>query len=129
MKVYATGVTLNEIVWIWKNQNQNITLPIILGHELSGIVSELGSRVTDLKIGEAIFGLTDPTVPVRGGTEAEYVIARSLELAAKPTSLDHVIAAGVPINGMTYLMACIVGSWPIVWTRYRTYSWGCWSCR
>ena len=65
MKVYATGVTLNEIVWIWKNQNQNITLPIILGHELSGIVSELGSRVTDLKIGEAIFGLTDPTVPVR----------------------------------------------------------------
>ena len=28
VKVYATADKLNEIVWIWKNQN--ITLPIIL---------------------------------------------------------------------------------------------------
>jgi NADPH:quinone reductase-like Zn-dependent oxidoreductase len=74
---------------------------IILGHELSGIVSELGSRVTDLKIGEAVFGLTDPMVPVPGRTEAEYVIARSLELAPIPISLDNVFAAGVPMGGLT----------------------------
>jgi NADPH:quinone reductase-like Zn-dependent oxidoreductase len=36
VKVYATGVTRNEIVWIWSNPD--ISLPIILGHELSDIV-------------------------------------------------------------------------------------------
>jgi len=72
-----------------------------LGHELPGLVSEAGSGVTDLKVGEAVFGLTDPTVPVPGRTEAEYVIARSLELAPKPNSLDHVFAAGVAMGGLT----------------------------
>ena len=40
-------------------------------------------------------------VPVPGRTEAEYVIAKSLELAPEPNSLDHVFAAGVPIGGLT----------------------------
>ena len=54
-----------------------------------------------MKVGEVVFGLTDPTVPVRGGTEAESVIARSLKQAPKPHSLDQVFASGVPIGGLT----------------------------
>ena len=45
VKVYATGVTRNEIVWIWSNPD--ISLPIILGHELSGIVEEVDPKVTN----------------------------------------------------------------------------------
>jgi NADPH:quinone reductase-like Zn-dependent oxidoreductase len=40
VKVYATGVTRNEIDWIW--YHSDISLPIILGHELSGIIEEVG---------------------------------------------------------------------------------------
>ena len=45
VKVYATGVTLNEIVWIW--EHPGISLPLILGHEFSGLVEEVGPKVTN----------------------------------------------------------------------------------
>jgi NADPH:quinone reductase-like Zn-dependent oxidoreductase len=99
IKVYATGVTRNEIVWIWKHPD--ISLPLILGHELSGLVEEVGSRVTNLRVGDAVYGLTDPSSVTRNGTEAEYVIARDSEIAPKPHSLDHDHAAGVPMAGLT----------------------------
>jgi NADPH:quinone reductase-like Zn-dependent oxidoreductase len=53
VKVYATGVTRNEIVWIW--DNPDISLPIILGHELSGIVEEIGSIVTNQRVCESVY--------------------------------------------------------------------------
>jgi NADPH:quinone reductase-like Zn-dependent oxidoreductase len=99
IKVYATGVTRNEIVWIWKNPG--ISLPLILGHEFSGLVEEVGSRVTNLRPGDAVFGLTDPSSVSRNGAEAEYVIAMDSEIAPKPHSLDHEYAAGVPMAGLT----------------------------
>jgi len=85
VKVYATGVTRNEIVWIWGNPD--ISLPIILGHELSGIVEEVGPKVTNQRVGD--------------GAEADYVIAIDSEIAPKPQSLDHEYAAGVPMAGLT----------------------------
>lgn len=99
IKVYATGVTRNEIVWIWKNPG--ISLPLILGHEFSGLVEEVGSRVTNLRPGDAVFGLTDPSSVSRNGAEAEYVTAMDSEIAPKPHSLDHEYAAGVPMAGLT----------------------------
>jgi NADPH:quinone reductase-like Zn-dependent oxidoreductase len=105
IKVYATGVTRNEIVWIWKHPD--ISLPLILGHELSGLVEEVGSRVTNLRVGDAVYGLTDPSSVTRNGTEAEYVIARDSEIAPKPHSLDHDHAAGVPMAGLTAWQALL----------------------
>ena len=98
-KVYATGVTPNEIVWIW--YNPDISLPLILGHELSGIVEEVGSKVTNQRVGEAVYGLTDTLSFTRDGAEAEYVIAIDSEIAPKPQSLDHEHAAAVPMAGLT----------------------------
>jgi NADPH:quinone reductase-like Zn-dependent oxidoreductase len=99
VKVYATGVTPNEIKWIW--YNPDISLPIILGHELSGIVEEVGSKVTNQRVGEAVYGLTDTLSFTRDGAEADYVIAMDSEIAPKPQSLDHEHAAAVPMAGLT----------------------------
>jgi NADPH:quinone reductase-like Zn-dependent oxidoreductase len=99
VKVYATGVTRNEIVWIWSNPD--ISLPIILGHELSGIVEEVGPKVTNQRVGEAVYGLTDTLSVTRDGAEADYVIAIDSEIAPKPQSIDHEYAAGVPMAGLT----------------------------
>jgi NADPH:quinone reductase-like Zn-dependent oxidoreductase len=99
VKVYATGVTPNEINWIW--YHPNISLPIILGHELSGIVEEVDSKVTNQRVGEAVYGLTDTLSFTRDGAEAEYVIAIDSEMAPKPQSLDHEHAAAVPMAGLT----------------------------
>src|ERR671910_1706529 len=99
VKVYATGVTRNEINWIW--YNPDITLPLILGHELSGIVEEVGSKVSNQRVGEAVYGLTDTLSPTRNGAEADYVIAIDSEIAPKPQSFDHEYAAAVPMAGLT----------------------------
>ena len=99
VKVYATGVTRNEIVWIWSNPD--ISLPIILGHELSGIVEEVGPKVTNQRVGDSVYGLTDTLSVTRDGAEADYVIAIDSEIAPKPQSIDHEYAAGVPMAGLT----------------------------
>ena len=82
VKVYATGVTRNEIIWI--RYNPDISLPIILGHELSGITEEVGPKVTNQRVGEAVYGLTDTLSVTRDGAEADYVIAIDSEIAPKP---------------------------------------------
>jgi len=99
VKVYATGVTPNEIVWIW--DHPDISLPIILGHELSGTIEEVGHKVTNQRVGDPVYGLTDPLSFTRDGAEAEYVIAIDSEMAPKPQSLDHEHAAAVPMAGLT----------------------------
>ena len=99
VKVYATGVTRNEIVWIW--YNPDISLPLILGHEFSGIVEEVGPKVTNQSVGEAVYGLTDTLSVTRDGAEADYVIGIDSEIAPKPQSLDHEYAAAVPMAGLT----------------------------
>jgi NADPH:quinone reductase-like Zn-dependent oxidoreductase len=83
VKVYATGVTPNEIVWIW--YHPDISLPIILGHELSGIIEEVGPKVTNQRVGDAVYGLTDTLSSTRDGAEAEYVITIDSEMAPKAT--------------------------------------------
>lgn len=99
VRVYATGVTLNEIVWIW--EHPGISLPLILGHEFSGLVEEVGPKVSNQRKGDAVYGLTDPLSVTRNGAEAEYVIAMESEIASKPQSIDHEYAAGVPMAGLT----------------------------
>lgn len=99
VKVYATGVTRNEIDWIW--YNPDISLPLILGHEFSGIVEEVGPKVTNQSVGEAVYGLTDTLSVTRDGAEADYVIGIDSEIAPKPQSLDHEYAAAVPMAGLT----------------------------
>jgi len=99
VKVYATGVTRNEIDWIW--YHSDISLPIILGHELSGIIEEVGPKVTNQRVSEAVYGLTDTLSFTRDGAEAEYVIAIDSEMAPKPRSLDYEYAAAVPMAGLT----------------------------
>jgi NADPH:quinone reductase-like Zn-dependent oxidoreductase len=73
-------------------------LPLILGHEFSGVVAEVGRGVTAPARGEAVYGLNDW---FRDGAEAEYCVARADEVAAKPRSVDHTHAAAVPISALT----------------------------
>ena len=72
-------------------------VPTIPGHEVSGVVAEAGEE-TDLREGDAVFGLTDF---YRDGAAAEYVAVRGRNLAQKPRALSHEYAAAVPLSGLT----------------------------
>jgi len=68
------------------------------GHELSGVVVELGYGTTGLTVGQRVFGLTDWT---RNGSLAEYAAVEARNLAPLPADVDYAFAAALPISGMT----------------------------
>ncbi|MAY83531.1 MAG: NAD(P)-dependent alcohol dehydrogenase [Flavobacteriales bacterium] len=76
----------------------------ILGHELSGIVEEVGRDVTKFKVGDAIIATTTSS---RSGSYAEYVCIpedrKKGVLAIKPASLSFNQAAALPIGAITAL--------------------------
>jgi NADPH:quinone reductase-like Zn-dependent oxidoreductase len=73
-------------------------LPLTLGSDLSGEVSAVGSAVSDLRVGDQVYGVTNPRFI---GAYAEYAVASPGMIAAKPTSLSHVEAASVPVIAVT----------------------------
>jgi NADPH:quinone reductase-like Zn-dependent oxidoreductase len=72
-------------------------LPIALGRDVSGTVELCGTRAHTLKKGDPIYALLGGG---RGGN-AEYVVVKATEGAAKPERVDHVHAAAVPLAGLT----------------------------
>ena len=106
VRVHASGV--NPLDWkIREGQLQDSishTLPLILGWDVSGVVEALGSGVNRLRIGDEVFCSPDPT---RDGTYAEFVVIRESELARKPSGIDHLHAAALPLAGLTAWQALI----------------------
>jgi NADPH:quinone reductase-like Zn-dependent oxidoreductase len=75
----------------------NHTLPLILGWDVSGVIEAIGSAVTNLAVGDAVFARADMA---RDGACAEYIAVRASDVVAKPASLDHVQAAAIPLAGL-----------------------------
>ena len=101
VRVRAAGVTPTELLWspTWTTRaGQPRPFPIIPGHEFSGEVHAVGSGVNDVAVDDAVFGMNDW---FRDGAQAEFCVARSADVAPKPTSIDHVTAAVVPISALT----------------------------
>lgn len=98
--VAATAIIPTELTWDETYQTGTgdpRPLPIP-GHDLAGVVAEIGSGVADLAVGEDVYALTAFD---RDGAEAEYAIALPDELAPKPRTLDAIQAAAVPLSALT----------------------------
>jgi NADPH:quinone reductase-like Zn-dependent oxidoreductase len=101
VRVHAVAVTPSEFEWLPTSKlrdGEPRPLPIILGHEFSGVVSALEAGVGDLREGDAVYGINDW---YRDGAQAEYCVARAVEVGPKPRSVDHVVAAATPISALT----------------------------
>jgi NADPH:quinone reductase-like Zn-dependent oxidoreductase len=100
VRVHAAGFTSGELDWpgTWTDRAGRDRTPSVLGHEMSGVVAELGYGTTGLTVGQRVFGYTDPT---RNGTLAEYVAVEARNLAPLPADVGHTVAATLPISGLT----------------------------
>lgn len=109
VRVDAAGFTPGELTWpgTWTDRAGRDRTPSIPGHELSGVVAELGYGTTGLNVGQRVFGLSDWT---RDGSLAEYVAVEARNLAPLPTDVDHVTAAALPVSGLTAYQALFVHS-------------------
>lgn len=75
-----------------------LKFPAILGMDVSGVVTEVGSKVTKFSVGDEV--ISSPS-HLRMGCYAEEVVLRADECALKPVSIDHVHAAALPLVGLT----------------------------
>ncbi len=100
MRVHAAGFTPGELDWpaTWTDRAGRDRTPSVPGHELSGVVVELGYGTTGLGVGQRVFGLSDWA---RDGSLAEYVAVEARNLAPLPADVDHTVAAALPISGLT----------------------------
>lgn len=73
--------------------------PFILGWDVSGIVEALGPGATDLKVGDAVFGM--PRFPKQAAAYAELAAVPADEVAPKPRGIDHAHAGALPLAGLT----------------------------
>ncbi len=76
--------------------------PHILGRDFSGVVSQAGAGVSDIKVGDAVFGITEPGIE---GTYAEKIAIKAAIVAKKPDTLSHVEAAALSLISLTALTA------------------------
>jgi NADPH:quinone reductase-like Zn-dependent oxidoreductase len=80
-------------------------LPHVLGLDVSGVVAQVGPRVTRFSVGDEVYA--SPTHR-RSGTYAELTSVDERQVARKPRNIDHQQAAGIPLAGLTAWCALVV---------------------
>ena len=104
MRVRAAGV--NPVDWGARSYPMpsttgaaGVRLPYILGWDLAGEVVALGTGVTGLALGDAIYGM--PRFPGEAKAYSEYTAVPVSDLARKPERLTYQEAAAVPMAALT----------------------------
>ncbi|MBD9482607.1 NADP-dependent oxidoreductase [Pseudomonas sp. PDM14] len=71
-------------------------LPLTLGRDLAGIVQAVGSRVSNVRKGDAVFSMVGAD-----GSYADYALVKASYVAPVPPKLDFATAASVPLAAQT----------------------------
>lgn len=80
-------------------------LPLTLGSDLSGTVVVVGTDVTNLRVGQPIYGVTNTQFT---GAYANYAIAVANMVAPKPVTIDDIEAASIPVIAVTAKQALFI---------------------
>lgn len=106
VKVHAAGVNLLDAKI--KNGEFKLILPyrlpLILGHDVAGVVVRVGPRVRQFKPGDEVYARPDD---FRIGAFAELIAIKETSLAIKPKALTMEEAASIPLVGLTAWQALI----------------------
>jgi len=106
VQVHAAGVNLLDSK-IRNGEFKRILpyrLPLILGHDVAGVVALVGSRVRRFKPGDEVYAR-----PADGriGAFAEFSAIKEDDVAIKPKALTMEEAASIPLVGLTAWQALI----------------------
>ena len=106
VEVHAAGVNLLDAK-IRRGEFKLILpyrLPLVLGHDVAGVVVKVGMRVRQFKVGDEVYARADD---LRIGTFAEFVAVKEASLALKPRGLTMEEAASIPLVGLTAWQALV----------------------
>ncbi|MBI2600454.1 NADP-dependent oxidoreductase [Candidatus Daviesbacteria bacterium] len=81
-----------------------LQFPATLGGDFAGVILELGEGVTDLKVGDSVYG---SAIVLNGGSGAfaENLAANTGNTALKPKNVDFAQAAALPLVGASAIQA------------------------
>jgi len=79
-------------------------LPLILGHDVAGIITKVGSKVSRFKVGDEIFARP---ADFKIGTFAEYIAINEKDVALKPKNISMEEAASFPLVALTVWQAFV----------------------
>jgi NADPH:quinone reductase-like Zn-dependent oxidoreductase len=72
-------------------------LPYTLGRDVAGVIEKCGAQATRFNVGDEVLSM----VGIGGGGYAEKAVLDQAALARKPTAIDYVHAAAIPLAGTT----------------------------
>ena len=106
IEVHATAINLLDS----KIRNGEFKLllpyktPFVLGHDVAGVVTKVGTLVQQFKVGDEVYARpADHHI----GTFAEFIAIKEADLAIKPKKLSMEEAASIPLVGLTAWQALV----------------------
>ncbi len=106
VRVHATSINPLDYQVRRGDYPDLVELPAITGHDVSGVVEEVGPGVTAFSPGDEVW--YTPQIFDGPGSYAEYHVAAESIIGKKPASLSHLEAAGLTLVGGTVWEALIV---------------------
>jgi NADPH:quinone reductase-like Zn-dependent oxidoreductase len=106
VQIHAAGVNLldSKIRNGEFKQILRYRLPLVLGHDVAGVVVRVGSRVRRFNPGDEVYArLPDGRI----GAFAEFIAVKEDDAAIKPRALSMQEAASIPLVGLTAWQALI----------------------
>lgn len=101
VRIMASGVNpLDLKIRSGAAEHARHPLPAILGIDLAGVVDAVGPDVTDLRVGDEVYGMTGGVGGVQGSL-AEYAAVDASLLALKPSHFSMREAAALPLVFIT----------------------------
>ncbi|GAB2966888.1 NADP-dependent oxidoreductase [Streptomyces pseudoechinosporeus] len=79
-------------------------LPITLGRDFAGIVEAVGEDISEVEVGDEVFGAVPMAETVRDGAWAELVVTGGHTLTRKPAQIDTATAGAAALTASTALM-------------------------
>ncbi|MCO8277527.1 zinc-dependent alcohol dehydrogenase family protein [Actinoplanes sp. TRM 88003] len=99
VRVHATAVNPLDFQIRRGDYADQVPLPAIIGHDISGVVEETGSHVTEFRAGDEVY--YTPRIFGGPGSYAEQHVADVDLVGRKPRNLSHLEAASLTLVGGT----------------------------
>ena len=99
VKVFATSINPLDVQVRRGDYKNELELPVITGHDVSGEIVELGVGVENFKIGDEVY--YTPEIFKGPGSYVQYHCAHESIIALKPKNISHLEAATLPLAAGT----------------------------
>jgi NADPH:quinone reductase len=99
VRVHATAINPLDYQIRRGDYADHVPLPAIIGHDISGVVEETGSHVTEFGMGDEVY--YTPKIFGGAGSYAEQHVADVDLVGRKPRNLNHLEAASLTLVGGT----------------------------